>query len=121
MSSSSSEMGSKLMKRRTDEVESQSRPLASSSSSSLTSDRDRIHEQIDTYTGRFCRRLAQESPASRFSVSYKRNLLRGAYGSPLDRVDVLGNDSDYGHTGCVPKYRQQSDSLKYIPAHCLAA
>lgn len=50
---------------------------------------------------RVLRNLATSPTSSYASREYSRKLLRHAYMSPLDRVNVLGNDRGYGHTGYV--------------------
>ncbi|KLO15698.1 WD40 repeat-like protein [Schizopora paradoxa] len=48
------------------------------------------------------RRTLSKSPnLYKYSLRYERMALRGAYAETLDRVNVLGNDEGYGHTGCV--------------------
>lgn len=43
--------------------------------------------------------LALRIPSPSRSQWWKRRLLSRAISQPLDRVHVLGNDLDYGHTG----------------------
>ena len=50
---------------------------------------------------RVLRDLASSPTSSYASREYSRKFLRHAYTSPLDRVNVLGDERGYGHTGYV--------------------
>ncbi|KAL5527685.1 hypothetical protein ACEPAG_6486 [Sanghuangporus baumii] len=45
--------------------------------------------------------LASSPSTSAASFTYHREALKRAYARPFDRVNELGNDEGYGHTGCV--------------------
>ena len=47
--------------------------------------------------------LSKSPNLSKYSYQYERIALKGAYAETLDRVNVLGNDEGYGHTGCAAR------------------